>query len=235
MKAIGSDSPGKSPALKLPSGLSIEDPLGRLKRFSREEYDYYDGIADLEPNRIVPIDVLATWSVNSGIYRINDNAKIKDPARKLRDVHRGLARACDPILSRVAPDAELLTFNAGSEVLRELFRRALAVNGVGVAVATKVLHRKRRNLIPMLDNVLMDHYLTRIEAASRREQRNWGDTEREMSLAMKTLYRFREDLGGCRREIETIRLALADSNFSLSQVRALEILVWTELRGTYGG
>ena len=90
-------------SLTLASGISIDDPYGRLLRFSREEYEYYDAIPDLEPHRIVPIDVLATWSVNSNLYVIRPAVKIKDPATKLRGVHRALAEACDSVLASVPP------------------------------------------------------------------------------------------------------------------------------------
>jgi hypothetical protein len=68
--------------ISLPSGLSIPDPTDRMLRFCREEYPYYDGLPSGDPDRIEPLDVLATVAVN-GFYNAN--------AATLRRVHRGLA------------------------------------------------------------------------------------------------------------------------------------------------
>jgi hypothetical protein len=46
--------------VSLPSGLSIPDPTDRMLRFCREEYPYYDGLPSGDPDRIKPLDVLAT-------------------------------------------------------------------------------------------------------------------------------------------------------------------------------
>ena len=43
----------------------------RLLRFFGGEYPDYDGIADAEPDRVLPIDVLATIAMNS---RVDDAA-----------------------------------------------------------------------------------------------------------------------------------------------------------------
>jgi hypothetical protein len=56
--------------VSLPSGLSIPDPTDRMLRFCREEYPYYDGLPSGDPDRIEPLDVLATVAVN-GFYNAN--------------------------------------------------------------------------------------------------------------------------------------------------------------------
>jgi hypothetical protein len=220
-------------SLTLPSGLSIDDPYGRLLRFSREEYEYYDGIPDLEPHRIVPIDVLATWSVNSNLYVMRLAVKIKDPATKMRGVHRALAERCDSVLARVPPDADLLTFDPEFRVLGNLLLQAIEVPGVGIAVATKVLHRKRPNFIPMLDYVIIKNYLDPQEIAALKNPRNWNDTELIVSLALTAIAAFRSDLESCRGAIEILGHALAGESFLLSPVRILEILIWTNRRRLY--
>jgi hypothetical protein len=52
--------------LVLPSGLNIsmEDAEARMLRFCQQEYDYYDRIPDMAPNRIEPIDVMVTIALN---------------------------------------------------------------------------------------------------------------------------------------------------------------------------
>ena len=76
----GSQRPVIPRMVVLPSGLRIamEDAGDRLLRFFREEYPYYDGIADAEPDRVLPIDVLATIAMNS---RVDDASTGYESAR----------------------------------------------------------------------------------------------------------------------------------------------------------
>jgi hypothetical protein len=55
--------------------------------------------------------------------------------------------------------ADLLTFDPDLEEFRELINAAVQARQVLVPVATKVLHRKRRGFIPMLDTVVMGHFV----------------------------------------------------------------------------
>jgi hypothetical protein len=56
--------------------------------FCRNEFAYYDALASAYPNRIDPLDVLATVAMNSRV----------DTAKKVRAVHEGLANRCDPLV-----------------------------------------------------------------------------------------------------------------------------------------
>jgi len=228
MQIKGSGSSFAPKSLSLRSGLRIDDPQGRLLRFSDEEYDYYDGIIGSDADRIEPLDVLVTWSVNSNIYRVDG-----DPAAKLRAIHRGLATRCNPILPEIPEDADLLSFDPEFRVIGRLLREAIHVTGVGIPVAVKVLHRKRRNFIPMLDTVLRDHYLSASETESLNDKKNWNNKALLVTLALKALADFRADLRESLRELQTFRQALSAANYFLSPVRILEILVWTELRKVY--
>jgi hypothetical protein len=125
--------------LELRSGLRIEDPAGTASRMMAEEWAYYDGVANGDWDKIEPIDVLATVSVNSFV---NDAAKV-------RRIHRGMAAACDLLLGGIRRDADLLGTEAS--VIERLMAAACSVPGVLVPVATKVLHRKRPALVPMLE------------------------------------------------------------------------------------
>jgi hypothetical protein len=78
----------------------VVHPLGRLLAFCREEYAYYDGIADADPDHVLPVDALATIAMNSYINK----------AAQVRRIHRGLAARCDLILPEIPHDADLLAF-----------------------------------------------------------------------------------------------------------------------------
>ncbi len=71
-----------------------------------------------------------------------------------------MATNCEPILPSIPQDADLLDLDCLSEPLRELLHAAVQIKGVLIPVATKVLHRKRRSLVPMLDSVVIRHYLS---------------------------------------------------------------------------
>jgi len=217
------DEPVRFASIQLTSGCEITSPYDRLRRFCVAEYDYYDAIPSVDPNRIDPVDVLATVSVNSFI----------NTAARVASVHRGMAEACDPILATIPEDADLLTFDPSLSRLEELLHAAVQTKGVLVAVATKVLHRKRRFLIPMLDSVVVWHYLAPPEFAALRPKTQ--DKRTAGHVAATVLDRFREDLRDAIGPIQQMRETLAAEGFDLSPVRILEILVWTEVeeRGYY--
>jgi len=205
-------------ALVLPSGLNIsmEDAEARMLRFCQQEYDYYDRIPDMAPNRIEPIDVMVTIAMNSFVNN----------ATMVRLVHRGLAGQCDSILHLIPADADLLTFDPQLREFEQLIHAAVQARQVLVPVATKVLHRKRRGFIPMLDNVVMGHY---IDSALRPDLREKSQSKQTAAfVAVEVLKAFREDLRQGHPLIEAIRAQLLRAGFDLTPVRILEILVWTE-------
>jgi hypothetical protein len=209
--------------IRLPSGPTIVDPFDRMVRFCQEEYAYYDGLPQSDPDRIAPLDVLATVAVN-GFYSAN--------AAVIRNVHRGLAKNCDPILSVIPCDADLAADDAALDVVEHLLHAAIQVRGVLVPVATKVLHRKRTALIPILDNVLLAHYLG---TAPNRLPSATQDKSRAAGAASEALRLFRADLLAGKSSIDAVVTLLATAGFLLSPVRVLEVLLWTEVeeRGYY--
>jgi Family of unknown function (DUF6308) len=172
-----------------------------------------------DPDRIEPLDVLATVSVN-GFYNAN--------AATIRGVHRGLAAACNPLLPAIPPDPDLLTIDPSFTDVAALLLAAIGVPRVLIPVATKVLHRKRPNLIPMLDNVVLAHYFGRLPPATQ-------DKTRAAGAAIEALERFRADLTAVRAEIDAVVADLAAAGFLLTPVQVLEVLLWTEVeeRGYY--
>jgi hypothetical protein len=211
------------PVLKLPSGLEVADPLGRLLAFCREEYAYYDGIPDTDPDHVLPVDVLATISMNSFI----------DKASLVRKVHRGLAARCDPILPEIPAHADLLTFDPDLTVFRRLIHEAVQAPEVLVPRAVKVLHRKRRGYVPMLDMVVLEYYLGATGSSDRKALLQ--DKRHAAGVAIEALRVFREDLRAITGELDELLEALAAEGFPITRVRALEVLVWTETepRGYY--
>jgi hypothetical protein len=204
-------------ALELPSGCVVERPYERLLAFCDGEFVYYDAIPSADPNRIDPLDVLVTVAMNSRV----------DTAKKVRQVHQGLASRCDPLLPSIPENADLLDFETWCNPLRGLLHHAVQGAGVLIPTATKVLHRKRRFLIPMLDSVVLRHYLAAAPASLRvcveSEYRS-----KAADGAMEAVAAFRADLIAAQGEIASIRQALERQGYALSPVRILEVLVWTQ-------
>lgn len=209
--------------IHLLDGTRVRRPLDRLRRFCAVEYAYYDALPQGDPNHIEPADVLATVAVNSFV----------NSAAQIRRVHRGLAEACNEFLPRIPRDAHLLTFDPELQQLLALLQRAVQVPGVLVAVATKVLHRKRPAFIPMLDRVILDHYLG--ASGNARLIGALQDKRRAAASAIVAAEAFRQHLRREQLAIAALRRRLAPAGYALSDVRLLEALVWTELedRGYY--
>ena len=128
---------------------------------------------------------------------------------------------------------DLQADDAALDAFEELITAALLTSGVLIPVAVKVLHRKRRSLIPMLDNVLLEFYL-RLSGVARpgsltQNKRTAG------SAAVTALRLFRHDLVASAAELEYVRTTLGSAGYLLTPVRILEILVWSEVepRGYY--
>jgi Family of unknown function (DUF6308) len=210
-------------ALTLPTGCRIEAPEDRVLRFFGEEYPYYDAIASVDPDRVCPVDVLVTVAVNSFV----------NSAAKARRVHRGLAAACDPLLPGISVEASLLDSEPPFNEVGELLHAAVQVPEVLVAVATKVLHRKRRSLIPMLDDVVMGDYLAALGRSDLRGRTQ--DKRHAASIAMMVLDAFRLDLLAVSGEIEELREILDLAGYPVSSCRLMEALIWSQVepRGYY--
>ena len=120
---------------------------------------------------------------------------------------------CSAHLARFPHNAGLLSFDPAFSSFERLLRAATSIRGVGNAVATKILHRKRRNFIPMLDSVIVTHYAS-------------PDETDKIRRALVAIGRFREDL----RQVSKL-----SSNFkSQSEVSASATKRSESLRSSFG-
>lgn len=204
--------------LRVPSGCTIPSPLQRACAFFAEEYAYYDALPDDDPNRIGVIDVLAPVMMNAFSFGMG--------ASKLRAIHQGLATACDPLLGSISPEADLAADDPPLAELRSLLDAAISVHGVLIPVATKVLHRKRPALIPMLDNVVIGYYL---EALGESRLRGRTQDHRAAQVALFVTEAFRRDLLACGGRLDSLRQAMGAEGYKVTSVRLLEVLIWSQV------
>lgn len=177
-----------------------------------------------DPNRIEPLDVLASVGINSRL----------DTAAKVRTVHRGMSAAVNPLLESISEDAALHSFSSLDSV-HELLAGAMTSKFVLLATATKVLHRKRPALIPIMDSVVAGHYVHDDPTEKALLQRSWESRSAAADVGRLTIGRLRSDVVGEFAALDELRDALKAEGYALSHVRVMDILVWTEreLTGSY--
>jgi hypothetical protein len=211
--------------ISTPSGCHVARADERVRAFLAAEWPYYDGLADTDPDRITVVDVLAPVMLNAYSFGMG--------ADKLQRIHRQFAAACEPLLADIPADADLRSFDPELSRVRAVLAAAVHVPNVLVPVATKILHRKRRRLIPVLDNVLLEFYLGVAGVKPYRTQ----DKLQAADLAVVALRLLRTDLIGCEEPLASLASSAARAGHPVGPLRLLEVLIWSELepRGYYRG
>jgi hypothetical protein len=133
-------------------------------------------------------------------------------------------RAIERALRAIAPDASLAAV-ANSVPwlpLTQLFDAFADIRGVGFSKMTKALHRKRPALIPMLDSVVQKY----LEDDDPGTQAPFG--ERALGLVRG----YKRDLDRNRAALRTVRRELARRNYAVTEVRILDLLIWSARIGT---
>jgi Family of unknown function (DUF6308) len=127
--------------------------------------------------------------------------------------------AIERALAAVGPQATL----AGTaksvpwQSLRLLFDAFGDMRGVGLSKMTKALHPKRPALIPMLDSVVQS-YLADDDPGARAP---FGERSVELVRGYK------RDLDRNRAALRAMRLELARREYDLTEVRILDLLIWS--------
>jgi Family of unknown function (DUF6308) len=128
-------------------------------------------------------------------------------------------RAIERALRTIAPRASLT--GAASSVpwlpLKQLFDAFADIRGVGFSKMTKALHPKRPALIPMLDSVVQNY----LEDDDLGAQATFG--ERALGLVRG----YKRDLDRNRAAVRAVRQELAGRGYELTEVRILDLLVWS--------
>jgi hypothetical protein len=134
-------------------GRDVPDARDRIRRYcgltwsggspETGAYRYFDLVPSESPDEVTPVDVLAAAALHPGLSR-TDLAFFVDRADDLSDWLRSI-----PV------DAELRS--ADSDFLAHL-DALVDFDGVSITLLSKVLHRKRPSLIPLLDRHIIDWY-----------------------------------------------------------------------------
>ena len=132
----------------------------------------------------------------------------------------GRGRAIARALGAIAADASLA--GAATSVpwlpLRQLFDAFADIRGIGFSKMTKALHYKRPALIPMLDSVVQKYL----------RDDDLGALAPFGERALGLVRGYKRDLDLNRRAVRAARLELARRGYMLTEVRILDLLIWSE-------
>ena len=192
-------------------GRDVPDALDHIRRYcgltwsggSPETwaYRYFDLVPSELPDEVTPVDVLAAAALHPGLNR-SDLAFFVDRADDLSEWLRSI-----PVDAKLrTADSNLLTY---LDVLVDF-------DGVSITLLSKVLHRKRPSLIPLLDRHIIDWY--RPVAGERSATLAWARIIRTMQQDLIG------DTNGLLTEIaEALRPELASPP---SAIRLIDIAIW---------
>jgi hypothetical protein len=128
-------------------------------------------------------------------------------------------RSIERALRAIASDASLAQASSAVpwQPLEQLFEAFADIRGVGLAKTTKALHPKRPALIPMLDSVVQ-RYLQDDDA---------GTDAPFADKALALVRGYKRDLDRNRAELRALRVELSRRGHELTQVRILDLLIWS--------
>ena len=195
--------------ITLRGGVEVENPLEAALEFlgAYSGYEAYDHGAE-------SFDESDLRLANRGGARISA-AEIAAILERRSKIERALRRV--PAGASLADAPSSIPWVP----LTRLFDGFADIRGIGFSKITKALHRKRPALIPMLDSVVQA-YLTRDDPLMR-SSGSFG--ERATALVRSS----KRDLDRNRLALRELRQELASRAYELTEVRILDILIWSLL------
>ena len=195
--------------LRFRNGVVLREPLSLALLFLEHDHGYrtYDAHA-IRPD--------AEWRREDA--QIANRAGARMSSREI-DALMGHAEAIEDALARIpgdqsltAPDDEIPW-----DALHDLYAAFGGIPGIGLAKATKALHKKRPHLIPMLDSVVAA-YLRSVEEIPV------GDFADE---ALGLTRSYKADLDANSDVLVSVQHGLNEHGYTLSLCRILDLYTWT--------
>lgn len=199
------------------SGFNVLNPRKLLLRFVNDVYPMYDGVEVAQDNQLRIVEISLSTMLNS---RISGNTGGKIWLKRA---------AVEASLSHIPPKIDLLDITPdesipGETAIEQALDSMCDVPRCKLAVATKILHKKRPGLIPIFDSVVQDHYWRGLPKAYRHASCSWGKYAIELTRLV------RADLNSVRDEILELRNELEKNHTPLTGCRILNALMWWVLR-----
>ena len=199
------------PPVVLRNGVVVEDPLGAVLALLTGPWHF-----DVDdPSRSAPFGEADLRLANQGGARIS-TAEIAAVLERRRVIERAL--------QAIAPHASLA--GGAKSVpwlpLRQLFDAFAGIRGIGFAKMTKALHPKRPALIPLLDSTVRKY----LEDDDIGAQALFGER------ALELVRGYKSDLDRNQPAVRAVRQELARRNYGLTEVRILDLLIWSAMAAT---
>jgi hypothetical protein len=198
--------------IELRDGIVLSDPL----RVALDFLEAY-GTPELSESRATaPFGEADLRLANRGGARIAavEFAAILERRSEVENALRAI-----PIDASLAAPARLVPWLP----LTRLFDAFADIRGVGLAKVTKALHPRRPALIPMLDS-FVQAYLSGID-------RRGSPSFAEQAVAL--VRGFKDDLDRNRGGLHELRRELERRGYRITEVRILDILIWSTAAGEY--
>jgi|SRR5215831_771428 len=215
--------------LKLTTGIEIDQPLQLISTYYKEHaHILYDILQVPLDNQIDPACLSALAFFQS------ENPKLAD-WRELWERKKEL----EAPLCRIPAELSLVESDIPWDSLEDLFRGFLDLNGFRVSRASKILHKKRPYLIPILDErrVVKTFYAAALKqwisalneflAQHGQKYRMSKDAAAKTARAAVYLVReLREDILQNLNVLQEIKQELDTNSLKLSLVRIFDIILW---------
>lgn len=198
----------------LTNGTEIIDADRKLIRFMESEYELYDGVPVAQDSTLSLFDILLSIMMNSRL----------DTASKVQSIWKS-KKPVEEALNRIPTDVPLESDCIPWDDLTTLSDRFCEIKYAGPAVSTKILHKKRPNLIPIFDSII-SVYINgcNVEPPLPRGSSDGAHMIRGIKCFRKLL---RQSLG----DIERLLTMPEMRRFPVSPMRVLEVLLWIENEG----
>jgi hypothetical protein len=194
--------------LRFRNGVTLREPLtlGLLFLGRDSSYRTYDS---------APTRADAEWRREDA--QIANRIGARMSSREI-DALLGRKVEIEDALRRIPGDASLADRDEEIpwDALHDLYRAVGDISGIGLAKATKALHKKRPQLIPMLDSVVAG-YLRSVE------QIPIGDFAAE-ALGLTRSYKV--DLNANAETLVSVQHGLNEQGYTLSLCRILDLYTW---------
>ncbi len=201
--------------LELPSGLKIDRPRRLILAFVDHWYEMYDGVHVAQDNQLRASDIALSTMLMSRISGVTAGyiLRIKAP------IEDGLTRIPANLdLLDAGTDTDI----PGAKGIGQAITAACTVPRAKLAVSTKILHKKRPGLIPILDSFVANHYAPQCPSDPNR---SWGD----YALALTRL--IHRDMLSASSQLRDLQEELAENKTPMTACRILNALTWTVKSG----
>lgn len=210
--------------IKLRDDVVFEDPQSRIREYCEIEISQgYDDQHSIN-NNITRKDIDAANELYAMIDRYD-----KDESTRLLSYSTNLSSLLSVIPNVnifAVPNQEWLDFR---NKIEKLLAKFLSIRGIGLAKATKILHLKRPNLIPVLDSFVIK-FLMDVNISEEAKSSC-------VNIGLQALDRVREIIAQQRDAFEKLVRQTSDLSVQLTPVRMFDILCWTaekwDIRGKH--